>query len=62
MGDRCLQFQLQWLELKTIGEVEKWVSQLGRSLIPTRGRVVEGGLRRLVQRLKVGLLMGQLVD
>ena len=38
------------------------MSQLGRSLIPTRGRVVEGGLRRLVQRLKVGLLMGQLVD
>ena len=37
MGDRSLQFQLQWLELKTIGEVEKWVSQLGRIMSLTCG-------------------------
>ncbi|RVW77725.1 hypothetical protein CK203_050335 [Vitis vinifera] len=36
-------FQLQWLEWKTLDEAEKWVSQLGRSMSLTRGQVAEEG-------------------
>ena len=58
MGDGRLQFQLQWLELKTIGKVEKWVSQLGRIMSLTRGQMAEGWLGKLDQKLKEGLMMG----
>ena len=62
MGNGCSQFQLQWSEMKTLGEVEKWVSELGRILSLTRGQVVEDGLRELDQRLKEFLLLEQLVE
>ncbi|RVW16838.1 hypothetical protein CK203_098160 [Vitis vinifera] len=52
--------KLQWSEMKTLGEVEKWVSELGRILSLTRGQVVEDGLRELDQRLKEFLLLEQL--
>ena len=45
-----------------LGEVEKWVSELGRILSLTRGQVVEDGLRELDQRLKEFLLLEQLVE
>ena len=47
MGDENSRFQLQWLERKTTGKVERWVSQLGRNLSFTCGQMAERGLRRL---------------
>ena len=45
MGDVCSQFQLQWSKLKTLGEVEKCVSQLKRIMSLTRGQVAKDRMR-----------------